>query len=223
MLSAVIPALNEGPQMAGAVAAARQAGFDEIVVVDGRSTDDTVLQSRDADRVLRSPPGRARQQNLGAAFSRGDVVCFLHADCRPGPGAAESMRRALADPQVVGGCFSQRIDAPGWLYRLIEDGNLLRVFWFGLIYGDQGIFLRRRVFDDLGGFPEWPLMEDVELSCRLRGKGRLVVLRDRLLVSARRWERRGIVRQTLRNWTLLTLFFAGVPAEQLVRGYPHVR
>lgn len=223
VVSAIIPALNEAERIAGTIAAARSAGFDEILVVDGGSRDDTCAAARGADVVLTSPPGRAVQQNCGARASRGDVLCFLHADCRPAPNAAAAIRRALADPQTIGGCFTQQIDAPGWKYRLLEAGNLRRVLWTGLAYGDQGLFVRRAVFAAAGCFPEWRLMEDVELMRRLRGRGRCVVLPVPLTVSARRWRQRGVVRQTLRNWTLLTLFFCGVPGDRLADFYPHVR
>jgi rSAM/selenodomain-associated transferase 2 len=173
--------------------------------------------------VLKGAPGRAVQQNLGAAHAHGDVLCFLHADCQPAVGAADAIRAALADPQFVAGCFVQRINAAGWPYRLLEFGNLRRVLWCGLAYGDQGIFIRRDVFQSLDGFPAWRLMEDVELMRRLRGRGRFAVLRPPLTVSARRWQKRGIVRQTLRNWTLLAMYYAGVPADRLAEFYAHVR
>jgi hypothetical protein len=129
----------------------------------------------------------------------------------------------MRDPRVVGGCFQQQIDAPGRLYRWLEWGNLRRVLWTGMAYGDQGLFLRREVFEQLGGFPEWPLMEDVGLMQRLRGRGRFVVVTARLHVSARRWQRRGVIRQTLLNWTLLALYFAGVPPSRLARYYQMIR
>jgi rSAM/selenodomain-associated transferase 2 len=231
-VSAIVPALNEAPQIAATIAAIRAAGFDEIVVVDGGSADGTAavvqteaegLQPLGFLRVLTSPASRAAQQNLGAAHARGDVLCFLHADCRPALGAAAALRAAMDDPHVIGGCFVQRIDATGWPFRLLEWGNLRRVLWFGLAYGDQGVFVRRDVFDAIDGFPAWPLMEDVELSRRLRGRGRLVVLRQLLTISARRWRKRGVVRQTLRNWLLLALYFAGALPERLARFYPPVR
>ncbi|MDZ4686954.1 MAG: TIGR04283 family arsenosugar biosynthesis glycosyltransferase [Planctomycetaceae bacterium] len=222
-LTAVIPTLNEAPHIAGAIASARTAEFDEIIVVDGGSTDDTVARASAADIVLSSPPSRATQQNLGAAAATGDVLCFLHADCRPHPDSGRAIRAALADETIIGGCFAQHIDALGWRYRLLEWGNRQRVLWRQMAYGDQGIFLCRDAFDTVGRFPDWPLMEDVELMRRLRGRGRFVVLPTPLTVSARRWQKRGVVRQTLLNWSLLWRFYRGASPEELARHYRAVR
>jgi rSAM/selenodomain-associated transferase 2 len=222
-LTVIIPALNESPNIAAAMASARDAGFDEIIVVDGGSTDDTVANAATAYRVLTSPSGRAIQQNHGAAAATGDVLCFLHADCRLHPDSGRLMREVLRDEHVIGGCFTQRIDAPGWKYRWLEWGNRQRVLWRQMAYGDQGIFLRRDVFDAVGRFPEWPLMEDVELMRRLRGRGRFVILPTPLVVSARRWQKRGVIRQTLLNWSLLWQFAQGVSPEELAKQYRPVR
>lgn len=239
-VSVIIPTLNEAACIAETIRACRLAGFDEIVVVDGGSHDDTVAQASAADRVLTWPApshilphsplaenlsgrGRAVQQNWGALHSRGEILCFLHADCRPAPRSAAAIRSALADPTCQGGCFVQHIEAEGWPYRLLEAGNLRRVLWFGWAYGDQGLFIRRQLFEAVGGFPPWPLMEELELMRRVRGRGRWVVLREPLAVSARRWKQRGVFRQTLRNWTLLALFAAGVSPQRLARHYPPIR
>lgn len=222
-LTAVIPALNEAPHIAAAIVAARMAGFDEIIAVDGGSDDGTPELASAADVVLISPPGRATQQNLGAAMATGDVLCFLHADCRLHPGSGEAIRAALADETVIGGCFVQHIDAAEWRYRWLEWGNRQRVLWRRVAYGDQGIFLRRDLFDAVGRFPEWPLMEDVELMRRLRGRGGFVVLSPPLTVSARRWQKRGVVRQTLLNWSLLWRFYRGASPDDLARYYRAVR
>ena len=115
------------------------------------------------------------------------------------------------------------IDAAGWKYRWLERGNAARVRWLGWAYGDQGIFVRRSVFESLGGFPDWKLMEDLYFIKRLRRAGRFVPLDAPILVSARRWQKAGLVRQTLRNWILLTLAHLGVPPDRLARFYPQVR
>lgn len=223
LISVIIPTLNEAANIASQIDQTRCLGECEIIVVDGGSTDATVARATGADRVEVSLLGRARQQNHGAKISRGDVLLFLHADCRLPVTALESIRQALADPRVVGGCFEQQIDAVGLRYRWIERGNALRVRLFKLAYGDQAIFVRRSVFEELGRFPELKLMEDVFLMKRLRRAGRFVLLPDQLTVSARRWQRHGVIRQTLRNWTLLTLALLGVSPDRLVRFYPNTR
>ncbi len=224
-ISVIIPALNEAAQIAETIAAARAAGFDEIIVVDGGSRDGTAAAAAAAaDLVLGSAPGRAVQQNCGAAAASGDVLFFLHADCRPSPRSGRLMRNVLADDAgFVAGCFTQRIAADGAVYRWLEWGNLQRVLWFQMAYGDQGLFVRRDMFRVVGGFPDWPLMEDVDFLRNLRGRGRFVILGCPLTVSARRWRHRGVVRQTLRNWALLFLFRWGVSPARLARYYAHVR
>lgn len=241
-ISVIIPTLNEAARIAELIAATRQVGecstacsapsclnpspssLSQIIVVDGGSTDGTREQAASADIVLVSEPGRARQQNAGAAASGGDVLLFLHADCRLPAGAFEAIRAALQrDERTVGGCFEQRIDADGRLYRWLEWGNALRVRWLGMAYGDQGIFIRRTMFEELGRFDDVKLMEDVLLMKRLRQRGRVVLLNERLIASARRWQRHGVIRQTLRNWLLLTLALCGVSPNKLAWLYPNTR
>jgi len=222
-ISVIIPTLNEAPRIAELIAATRQVGECEIIVVDGGSTDGTLERAAPADIVLSSEPGRAKQQNLGAVASCGDVLLFLHADCQLPAGALDAICAAMQDERTIGGCFQQRIEADGWAYRWLERGNAGRVHWLGMAYGDQGIFVRRRVFEELGRFADVKLMEDVLLMKRLRRAGRFVLLDERLSVSARRWQKHGIVRQTLRNWLLLTLAMCGVPPNRLARFYPSTR
>ena len=223
LISVIIPTLNEAANIADLIGQTRGIGDCEIIVVDGGSTDGTCGQAIMADRVLNSPPGRARQQNFGAENCRGDVLLFLHADCRLPSTALDSIRAALADERVVGGCFEQHLDSPGLRYRWIERGNAWRVRLFKLAYGDQAIFVRLAVFESVGRFPELRLMEDVFLMKRLRRAGRFVLLPDRLTVSTRRWKRHGVIRQTLRNWLLLTLALCGVPPNRLARFYANTR
>jgi rSAM/selenodomain-associated transferase 2 len=221
--SIIIPTLNEAQHIAGAIASARALEPAEIIVVDGGSTADTLAAAGSADQVLTAARGRASQQNAGAAASRGDVLLFLHADCRLDPRGLEQIATALADSCCVGGCFQQRIEAVGIRFRWLERGNSLRVRLWGLAYGDQGIFVRREVFDRLGGFPPLALMEDLFFMKRLKREGRLALLPGPLTVSARRWQSRGVFRQTVRNWWLTALAQCGVSPNRLARSYPHVR
>jgi rSAM/selenodomain-associated transferase 2 len=224
-LSFVIPTLNEAPRIAETIRSARAAGADEIVVVDGGSDDGTLQHAvrAGADCCLESSRGRAVQQNRGAAAAQGDVLLFLHADCRLSAGANVDVRMALADDRCVGGCFRQQIEAPGWGYRMLEAGNAARVRFLGWAYGDQGIFVRRDVFERLGGFPDLPLMEDLYLMKRLKRVGRITLVESRIHVDPRRWKRTGLCRQTVRNWTLVGLAHCGVSPTRLARFYPEVR
>ena len=217
----IIPAINESAWIERAVSRAWQAGIDEVLVVDGGSNDDTQeLARRGGARVVSSLLGRAIQQNRGAALAGGDILLFLHADNWLAPQAGTQIRERLRDGAVLGGAFYQQIDAPQKLYRWIERGNALRVRLRGLAYGDQAIFMRRDVFQRLGGFPEVKLMEDLLLMRRFRQLSRPVLLPGPVHVHSRRWQRRGIIWQTLCNWTLLCAEAFGVAPDRLAKFYP---
>jgi len=219
-ISAIIPTLNEQNTIRKVVDSAEHRGIDEIVIVDGGSTDDTAaIAASGSCRFLKSSPGRAIQMNQGARASTGDVLLFLHADNWLPPDAAIQIRDTLADSNVVGGAFRQRIEAAGWLYRWLEWGNAHRVAAWQMPYGDQGMFVRRSVFEYLGGFPEVSLLEDVLLSRKLRSEGKLALLRGPIHVSARRWQEHGVVRQTIRNWMILAAHRCGVSPKRLARYY----
>ncbi|HWE37940.1 MAG TPA: TIGR04283 family arsenosugar biosynthesis glycosyltransferase [Isosphaeraceae bacterium] len=224
-VSVIIPTLNEATTIITTLGALAEQGADDVIVADAASPDGTALLAATAGAVvIDSPRGRGAQQNRGARRASGDVLLFLHADCRLESGAVASLRRFLrANPRVPGGCFRMRVDDPDPRFRLIDSAAHLRAGLLGLPYGDQGIFATRRAFDLVGGFPETRLMDDVLFAARLRRLGRLAVLPDRILVSARRWKRAGLVRQTLRNWALTALAAGGVHPDELARFYPVVR
>lgn len=222
-VSVVIPTLNEGPRIAGLIAATRAFLPHEIVVVDGGSDDDTVAQASAADLVLECTRGRSLQQNAGAERCSGDVILFLHADCQLTDGFVEVISDRLVCERCVGGCFRQRIDDSRTRFRLVEWGNSLRVRMLGWGYGDQGIFVRRGVFEQLGGFPEVTFMEDLLLVKQIGKVGRFVLLPHDIHTSSRRWRRTGVVRQTLQNWFFVSLAHCGVSPNWLARFYPHVR
>ncbi len=219
-ISVIIPTLNEAAGIAQAVARAWQAGADEVIVVDGGSVDGTAAIAVQADcQLVASPRGRALQQNAGARIASGDVLLFLHADTWLPTGGVDQIRQALADASVHGGAFEQRIDAQGILYRALERGNGWRARSRTSPYGDQGLFLRREVFRDLGGFPEVRLMEDLLLMRAFRRRYRLTILLGPLHVSPRRWQRHGIIRQTFRNWSLLVAERCGAHPDRLAKWY----
>lgn len=216
-LSVIIPALNESENITRAVQSAQIAGAGEVIVVDGGSRDATLQLAHAAGAIcLESVPGRARQQDCGAQQATGDMLVFLHADNWFGPEAFQALQD---NDQLVCGAFRQKIDAPAIIYRWFEWGNSLRVSWMGTPYGDQGIFVRRAVYEDLGGFPDVPIMEDVILMRTLRRLHPVVLLPGPIYVSARRWQKYGPIRQTLRNWWLLAAFRCGASPQRLADSY----
>ncbi|MHB1424879.1 MAG: TIGR04283 family arsenosugar biosynthesis glycosyltransferase [Gemmataceae bacterium] len=222
-ISVIIPTLNEADCLARTLRSVRAEQPRQILVVDGGSSDATCELAREADRVLHSQRGRAVQMNHGAAHAAGDVLLFLHADCTLERGALRAAEACLGRRGVAAGCFRMTVTADSPAYRLLDACATARVYLTGLIYGDQGLFVERRLFEKIGGFPPLLLMEDVFLSKALRRRGRIVVAPRRIFVSARRWQRQGVVRQTLRNWSLTALAVAGVPPDRLAAYYPMVR
>ena len=223
MVSIVIPTWNEAGCIAETIRSLRGQQPSEIIVADGGSTDATVELAQGADRVLTSAPARAFQMNAGAAVARGDGLLFLHADCRLEQGALGALERALANPEVIAGCFTMRVDAEGWGFRSIDACATARVRWTGVVYGDQGLFLRRADFFRLGGYPPIRFMEDVFFSRRLARRGHVAVVNKRIYVSPRRWQKVGLARQTLTNWTLTARALAGISPDRLAEHYPRVR
>ncbi len=222
-VSVIIPALNEAGCIADTVRSIRVQLPEEIIVVDGGSQDGTREMAAQADLVLTSPPGRAVQMNVGAARARGEYLLFLHADCTLEEGALASIRGCLNRKGRIAGCFSMRVQAEGFLYRCIDWCATARTRLAGMVYGDQGLFLRRADFERLGGFPPVGFMEDVFFSQVLRRQGGIAVVPEKIRVAPRRWQKTGLLRQTLGNWALTTLAAAGVPPDRLAGYYPRVR
>jgi rSAM/selenodomain-associated transferase 2 len=222
-VSVIIPTLNEESCLEQTLRELRLQKPHEIIVADGGSSDATCRLAAEADLLVHASPGRAVQMNAGASRATGDVLLFLHADCRLETGALSAAEACMQRRGVAAGCFRMSVGADGLLFRCIDSAADLRVKTAGLIYGDQGLFLRRERFARLGGFPELQLMEDVFFSARLSRLGRLVIAPRRIYVSPRRWRKDGIVRQTVRNWALLSLVAAGLHPDRLARWYAVVR
>ena len=221
-LSIVMPVLNESARLDAALralAAWRQQGH-EIIVCDGGSSDGSAaLCTGLADQVLVSAPGRARQMNAGAAVARSPVLLFLHADTTLPGDAPAAIGRALAGG-AAWGRFDVHIDGRAWMLPVIAGLMNRRSRWSGIATGDQALFVRREVFNAVGGFPDQPLMEDIELSRRLLQAGHApACLRQRVRTSGRRWDNRGVWRTILLMWRLRWLYWCGTPADTLARRY----
>jgi rSAM/selenodomain-associated transferase 2 len=223
-LSVVVPTLDEERAIVATLERLREPGVLEVIVADGGSGDRTrELAAPLADRVLVVARGRASQMNAAVRIARGSVLFFVHADTLAPPGFATAIAGVLEDPRIAGGRFDVAIDDPRLAFRVISTMINARSRITGLFTGDQGIFVRRDVFDRIGGFPEEPLMEDLALALALRREGRTAALRERVVTSARRWTKRGVARTVVRMWTLRSLFALGVSPRTLARWYEPVR
>ncbi len=222
-LSVIIPALDESSGIEKTVQSARDVDA-EVIVVDGGSRDDTMAgAARAGARVERSSRGRALQQNRGAALARGEVLLFLHADtCLP-RGYVGHVFETLMDPRIVVGAFRFRADRQGCLMRLVAFLTNIRARYFHLPYGDQALFIRRALFESIGGFPETAIAEDLLLVKRLAGRGRIGIAPAEAVTSARRWDRFGVARTTIINQMILAGCLVGFSPGRLEPLYrrPH--
>ncbi len=222
-ISVIIPILNEAKILEKTLSQLQSAlGAHELIVVDGGSTDGSVHIAEKYGKVITSEPGRAKQLNAGAVSATGDILVFLHADIWLEPGALASVETALASG-FVGGGFRQKIDGRHFLYRVIEIAGNMRGKYLKVFYGDSGIFLRRGDFETLGGFPEVPILEEMEFSKKIRRLGKTTLVTPYIHISARRWERKGIVRTTLNNWLITLLYFLKFSPARLAKLYRHIR
>lgn len=223
-LSVIVACLDERAMLARALRRLRRLMPDaEIIVADGGSTDGSVEVASELARVVRAPCGRGQQLNAGAAVASADVLLFLHVDTHLRCDPTQAILAALAQDGVAAAYFTQRIRARGVVYRCIERAAHARARWLAWILGDLGLAVRRELFAAVGGYPAEPLFEDLGISRRLRRHGVFARCAVPLLVSARRWQRGGVVRTTLRNWGLTIGYYLGVPTPRLARHYRAVR
>ena len=219
-IAVVIPALHEADRIGAAVRSAREPEVD-VIVADGGSVDATGQRAQEEGATLvRSEPGRARQLAAGAtAAGAVDVLCFLHADTLLPLGWSDAVRRALSDPGVAGGAFALRFEGEGARLRFIEAWVHVRVRLFRLPYGDQALFLRRGVLEAMGGVPQVPFMEDLDLVRGIRRGGRLALLSETVSTSPRRYEGRGFARTVFRNFVALVAWRLGVDRARVAAWY----
>jgi len=224
-VSIIVPVYNEESTVEALLGHLTGLGADEILIVDGASEDRTQeLASRWGQpvRLLSAERGRAAQMNAGARAASGDVLLFLHADVSLGAGAVEAVRRAFDDPVVIGGNLDTIFGGDDWVAASFTWIYRKRLP-LGIFYGDSGIFCRRSVFEEFGGYKPWPVMEDYEFARRLWKRGRLAYLPVPVHVSPRRWRRAGLL-PTLWTWIVIQGGYTlGVSPHRLARWYAAIR
>jgi rSAM/selenodomain-associated transferase 2 len=219
-ISVIVPVLNEQEHLATTLAHVTLSPGDELIVVDGGSTDETVaIARRFTPTVLTSTAGRAQQMNCGAQQAQGDILLFLHADTHLPAAGLEAVRHVMQETRVVGGAFRLAFRPSTSTLRVIAWVANLRSRYARLPYGDQALFVRHDGFDALGGYPDVPFLEDVQLVQRLRRQGKMTLLPEPVHTSGRRWLQEGMVSTTLRNNLVMALYFCGVSPATLKRWY----
>lgn len=222
-LSIIIPMRNEAAEIAAtlsALAPLRKSGA-QVIVVDGGSTDTSAtLAAPLADVVLHSAPGRASQMNCGAAAANGEVLLFLHADTRLPEHADQLILQGLERSSAADwGRFDVQIQGQSRVLKVVAAMINWRSRTFGIATGDQAIFIRRSLFQAIGGFPQQALMEDIEICTRLKKHSPPLCLRQQVQTSGRRWDTRGVWRTIFLMWRLRFLYWIGVPADKIAKAY----
>lgn len=224
--SIIVPVLNEEAVLEKLLVHLTKqcAHYDyELLIVDGGSTDNTISIAQRYGKVIHAARGRASQMNAGAANAQGDVLLFVHADTRLPREAFIAIQQSLLSPEVVGGAFRLCFNCERWPYRLVAFCTNLRSRISTIFTGDQAYFIRAGSFHAIGGYPDQPLMEDIEIIARLHKVGKVILLPLYVTTSARRHEKNGLFRTVLLMWYLRTLYKFGVSPSQLQRMYIDVR
>jgi len=223
-ISIIIPTLNEEQVLGNTLAHLQNRQNCEVIVVDGGSSDTTLSLARQAGcRTISCPRGRGRQMNIGAAAARGEVLLFLHADTLLPDQFPQLVLNTVKQPGTVAGAFSLAIDAPRKSLAAIAWLANLRSRMLKLPYGDQALFFERNTFTAIGGFPEIEIMEDFVFMRKIKRKGRIVILPDRAMTSARRWQNMGVIRTTLINQIIVCGYGLGVHPARLAKWYRRLR
>ncbi len=219
-ISIIIPVLNEAERIGPCLDRLTHYANLEILVVDGGSSDATLLhvQKRGVNIIV-SQPGRGQQQHAGALAAKNDLLLFLHSDTKLPDNFALEVRAILQQPNVAAGAFQLAIDNQGAGFRLVERGVNLRSRIFQMPYGDQALFMKKTTYFSAGGFPKVPIMEDVLLVHRLKKLGRILLADTSVVTSARRWQKHGILKTLIINQFMLAGRMAGISPDRLARWY----
>jgi rSAM/selenodomain-associated transferase 2 len=222
--SIIVPAFGEGDRINDLIEFLNRLDVDknlEIIVVDGSQDKDTLgaIQCNPVIKVS-SEKGRAKQMNAGALNAKGEILIFLHADTELPIQALKEIDSLMERREYVGGAFDLGIKSDRLIFKVIGTLSSLRSRLNRIPFGDQAIFIRKEYFDQIGGYKEIPLMEDVELMRRIKkSKDKIWIFHDRVMTSPRRWQKEGVIYCTLRDWTLQALYFFGVSPYHLVKYY----
>lgn len=219
-ISIIIPVLNEAKSIEKICTRIYEMGnYREILVVDGGSQDKTCQIAAPYASILSSPQGRAIQMNIGAQSAAGEILWFLHADCIPHPNSIDAIKNTIQNGNIVGGAFAYQLDSYGLIYRASESLSNYKNRIFNIFYGDMGIFIRKKVFEMMGGYQEIPVMEDIDLCLRLKKRGDTIILPQQIITSARRWKAEGPVKNIFRNWLLQLGWITGISPDWLAKYY----
>ena len=221
LISIIIPVLNEAAIIENTLVRLQGNSEAEIIVVDGGSSDETVLLAKKTKVtvITEVAGGRAAQMNAGANIARGDILLFLHLDTQLPLNYQAIIRSTLSPPNVIAGAFELGIDGTAKSLRLVEIMVKLRSRFFSLPYGDQAIFLTKKVFTDIGGFPNLPIMEDFELVQRLKRRGQIAIAPVQVITSGRRWQKLGVFKTTLVNQLIILGYYLGISPTKLKNFY----
>lgn len=230
-IAVIIPVLNEQKALLALLPELLSLGFKETIMVDGGSRDLTVEVARAICqsapqapfRIISGPCGRASQMNAGAALATSDILMFLHADTQLPHNAGQMVEQAMDNPRCVGGRFDVRFPRDTGYAWIVSRLMNLRSRWSGISTGDQTIFVRRSVFEQLRGFADLPLMEDIEFSRRLKRVGTIAALHATVITSFRRWEQHGPLRTIIRMWIFRLCYWFGGDPRRFQQYYDIVR
>ncbi len=222
-ITMIIPVLNEAENIEATLSKLINNTDVELIVVDGGSSDRTVeiVQNLNIKIIFSERSGRANQMNLGASVANGNILIFLHADTNLPINYQEIVKEILSRSKVVVGAFQLKIDSKNKSLRLVELMVNWRSRFFSLPYGDQAIFLKKSIFEELGGYSDLPIMEDFELIQRLKRRGKIKIASAEVITSSRRWEKLGVFKTTLINQLVIIGYYLGISPTKLRQLYGH--
>jgi rSAM/selenodomain-associated transferase 2 len=227
MVSIVIPTYNESRKIETTLTNLYKiiSPDDEVIVVDGFSEDNTreIVGNFPDTKLLTSKKGRAKQMNLGAAEAKSQYVLFLHADTLISAECMTIMKNEISSNGIGWGWFPIKLDSSRFIFRVLEIGANMRTRFTGTPFGDHGIFIRKDLFSEVGGFPEIPIMEDIELARKIKSISKGVEIKSPVTTSVRRFEKSGVIKTFLTMWILRILYYLGTPPKTLARYYDNIR